>query len=90
MRTLPEEYRHEPAHGLGAGRDGLDVMLPILSQAGEMLTAGGVMIGEVGASAAALAREEPQLPLIWLDLPQGGEGVFLLEANALNSHTARQ
>ena len=30
------------------------------------------------------------LPFVWLDLPEGGEGVFLLEERALSSHTARR
>ncbi|MEQ8689596.1 MAG: 50S ribosomal protein L3 N(5)-glutamine methyltransferase [Pseudomonadales bacterium] len=90
MRGLPPEYRYEPEQGLAAGDDGLAVLLPLLDRAGEILKPQGVLLAEVGASAPALVRALPDLPLIWLDLPQGGEGVFLLEASALNSHTARQ
>ncbi len=75
---------------MAAGDDGLAVLLPVLDRAHTFLNPGGVLIGEVGASAPALIRARPELPFIWLDLPDGGEGVFLLEANAASSHTARQ
>ena len=44
------------------------------------LTRDGCFVCEVGRSAAALMRRHPELPFVWLDLPAGGEGVFLLEA----------
>lgn len=90
MRSLPPEYGFEPEIGLAAGQDGLAVIAPLLARAASLIRPGGVMLGEVGASAPALIKHAPQLPFIWLDLPQGGEGVFLLEADALSSHTARQ
>ena len=87
MATLPAEYRAEPSKGLAAGEDGLQVILPVLENI--RLNPGGMFLGEVGNSARALANRRP-MPYIWLDLPSGGEGVFVLEAEALNSHTARQ
>ncbi|NNF97612.1 MAG: 50S ribosomal protein L3 N(5)-glutamine methyltransferase, partial [Halobacteria archaeon] len=51
MAALPEEYRREPQMGLVAGPEGLDLVIPMLQQAGAYLTADGVMIVEVGNSA---------------------------------------
>lgn len=88
MRTLPAEFTAEPDLGLAAGDDGLSVIAPILEQASNWLSEAGLFVGEVGASARALNTRYSSWPLLWLDLPLGGEGVFLLEAAALNSHTA--
>ncbi len=88
MRALPAEYRAEPALGLAAGEQGLNIIAPIIAQLPQWLSPEGVFIGEVGASAAALLQAFPRLPFIWPELPLGGEGVFLLEASALPFHTA--
>lgn len=89
MRTLPAEFRAEPELGLAAGTDGLSVINSILDQLPGWLNNGGLFVGEVGASAPALQACHPHLPLLWPDLPHGGEGVFVLEASALTSHTSR-
>lgn len=89
MGTLPREYRAEPELGLAAGEQGLDVILPVLARLPDWLTPQGLFIGEVGASAPALLAAQPDLPWVWPDLARGGEGVFVLEAGAVSSHTAR-
>ena len=78
MKTLPEEYRHEPVLGLAAGEDGLSLVDRFLPELTERLAADGVFLCEVGASAPALQRKYPDLPIQWLELPEGGEGVFLM------------
>jgi len=88
MQSLPEEYLAEPERGLAAGEQGLDVMDAILAQLPDLLASDGLFVGEIGASARHLINRYPHLPFIWPDLPLGGEGVFLLEAAALTSHTA--
>lgn len=80
MKTLPEEYRHEPVLGLAAGEDGLSLVDRFLPELGERLTHSGAFLCEVGASAPAMQRKYPNLPIQWLELPEGGEGVFLLES----------
>jgi len=80
MQTLPDEYRHEPALGLEAGQDGLDIVHHILSQAGDYLSDNGVLIVEVGNSQEALIQAYPHVPFLWLDFTRGGEGVFMLTA----------
>ncbi len=89
MRTLPDEFKAEPSFGLAAGIDGLDVIAGVLHQLPEWLAPNGLFVGEVGASSPALMRTYPVLPFIWPELPLGGEGVFLLEGQAISSHTAR-
>lgn len=83
MAALPEEYRREPQLGLDAGPQGLDLVIPMLQQAPDYLTANGVMIVEVGNSAEALQARFPSVPFTWLEFSYGGEGVFLLEAAQL-------
>lgn len=66
MADLPAEYRHEPALALEAGRDGLDLILPILYQAHSHLTTHGRLALEVGASREALDARFPDKAFLWL------------------------
>ncbi len=79
MAALPPEYRHEPAKGLAGGADGLDLVDRLLESLPERLAPGGVFVCEVGASSPALLARYPEIPFLWPDLPDGGEGVFILE-----------
>ena len=88
MIDLPDEYRHEPALGLAAGQEGLDLAKQILAHAGEFLTPRGVLIMEVGNSEYALADCYPELPFTWLEFEHGGGGVCMLSAEQLNEHQA--
>jgi ribosomal protein L3 glutamine methyltransferase len=89
MASLPPEYLAEPPLGLAAGADGLAVVDLLLARVPDWLEPSGVFVCEVGASASAFAEKYPDLPVVWFDLPQGGEGVFLLEASGFTSHTPR-
>lgn len=66
MEDLPSEYRREPRLALAAGPDGLDLVLPILYQSREHLTARGRLVLEVGASREALEARFPEAPFLWL------------------------
>jgi len=83
MGSLPEEFRHEPVVGLAGGEDGLDVVVGLLTHAGEYLSESGALIVEVGASRPALTAHYPRLPFVWLEFARGGDNVFLLTADDL-------
>ncbi|MFK7916420.1 MAG: 50S ribosomal protein L3 N(5)-glutamine methyltransferase [Pseudomonadales bacterium] len=78
MASLPAEYRREPQHALAAGVDGLSIIVPIIEQLPQLLSPGGLFVGEVGHSAAALGRRFADLPLTWLEAEAGAQGLFAL------------
>ena len=86
MAELPDEYLHEPALGLAAGDEGLDVVSRILAGAADRLNPGGILVVEVGRSAGHLMARYPGVPFLWLDFEHGGGGVFLLTADQLDEH----
>lgn len=88
MSELSVEFNFEPDSALRAGETGLDIVLPMLSQARDYLTDNGVLVVEVGYSKPALEQALPQVPFVWLDFEYGGDGVFLLTASQLQTHQA--
>jgi ribosomal protein L3 glutamine methyltransferase len=86
LASLPEEYRKEPALGLAGGESGLDLVLRILRDARKHLGPEGILVVEVGSSAAELTRRFPDPPFLWLEFERGGEGVFLLNRDQLVEH----
>ena len=86
MQTLPEEYRHEPNLTRRRRRRACLVML---AGTGRAPKPNGVFLCEVGASAPAMQRKYPDLPIHWLKLSEGGEGVFMhLESESRANHAA--
>ena len=83
MRTLPAEYRHEPALALAAGEEGLDAVRDILAGAGAHLKPDGILVVEVGGNRAIVEKAYPRLDFTWIE-SAGGEGmVFLLQRHQL-------
>ncbi|OED42414.1 ribosomal protein L3 N(5)-glutamine methyltransferase [Chromatiales bacterium (ex Bugula neritina AB1)] len=84
MRSLADEFHHEPAMGLAAGYDGLDIVARMLWTARQYLSPDGIMVVEVGNSQQAVEQRFAGLDLLWLDFEFGGAGVFLVSAQALH------
>jgi ribosomal protein L3 glutamine methyltransferase len=78
MRRLPPEYRHEPGLALAAGRNGLDAVTRIVTEAPAHLTKGGLLVCEVGDGRKSVERVFPYLPFQW---PK--EEVFILDAASI-------
>ena len=87
--SMPEEFKHEPRLGLTSGVDGLDITRRILREASDYLTEDGLLVVEVGNSEVALQQQFPEIPFTWVDLPDGGNGVFLLSAQQLQHYKDR-
>ena len=86
LQIMPTEYQHEPKIGLEAGTDGLFFVTKILREAIQYLTHDGTLIVEVGVSQTSLIEQYPNVPFLWLEFQQGGEGVFLLTAEQLRDY----
>jgi len=82
MRKLPKEYRHEPSMALAAGEDGLELVHRILRQAKKHLTAGGLLVCEIGGNRRALERAWPRLEFAWPETSDPGT-VFVLREEQL-------
>ncbi len=77
-QALPAEYHQEPRLGLEAPDQGLEIVLRILREAHQHLSAEGLLVVEVGFSRPALEQRLPEWPFVWPEFGQGGEGVFIL------------
>lgn len=86
--TLPSEYHQEPKLGLECGTDGMDVVSRMLKEASSHLNPGGILVVEVGASAELLMAKYPEVPFLWIDFENGGDGVFVLTDEQLAEHQA--
>jgi ribosomal protein L3 glutamine methyltransferase len=83
MNRLPEEFEHEPALGLAAGTDGLDLVRRILANAPNYLTEKGILVCEVGNSMIHMIDQYPDIPFTWLEFENGGHGVFMMTREQL-------
>jgi len=87
--ALPKEYSYEPAMGLRAGDDGLDLVLKILRDAPLHLSEDGLLICEVGESERALVKLLPDIEFAWIEFKVGQMGIFAVECADLIKHNAR-
>ena len=82
MKKLPPEYRKEPALGLAAGDDGLDLVRRILGEAKAHLNPGGLLVCEIGGNRPALERAYPGVEFAWPEVSDPGT-VFILGRDQL-------
>lgn len=89
MKKLPPEYRHEPALGLAAGKDGLDLVRRIIEQAPAHLNPGGLLVCEIGGNRESLERAFARIEFAWPELSEGPGAVFILRREDLPAAAAR-
>ncbi|MEY2700331.1 MAG: ribosomal protein N(5)-glutamine methyltransferase [Pseudomonadota bacterium] len=85
-QSLPDEFHAEPALGLAAGEDGLDIVRRMLAEVSRYLTPEGILVVEVGSSADMLQAAYPDVPFWWIDFERGGDGVFMLTAAQIHEY----
>ena len=83
LAEMPEEFHFEPEPALGSGMDGLDITKQILKQAPNYLTENGLLVCEVVNSMVSLIEQYPEVPFEWVELKNGGLGVFALRYKEL-------
>lgn len=83
---LPAEFASEPSLGLISADDGLQIPLKILRDSVDHLSSTGLLVMEVGYSHIQLSERLGQVPLLWLEFEQGGEGVLALTARQLQQY----
>ncbi|MBL4571986.1 MAG: 50S ribosomal protein L3 N(5)-glutamine methyltransferase [Gammaproteobacteria bacterium] len=84
--TLPAEFTREPSLGLISDDAGLQIPLRILRDSVDYLSSEGLLVMEVGYSHPQLSERLRQVPLLWLEFEQGGEGVLALTARQLQQY----
>jgi ribosomal protein L3 glutamine methyltransferase len=85
FNSIPKEYLSEPTLGLVSGKDGLSLTQKILQKSYHYLNENGILIVEVGNSAAALEALYPNITFNWIEFQRGGDGVFCLDKKSLGS-----
>ncbi len=86
-KTLPDEFKQDPAIGLVCEDDGLALAVRILREAANYLAHEGMLIMEVGHSAKLLAQRFESVPFLWLEFNHGGSGVLALSQRQLRQYS---
>lgn len=84
--ALPREYAYEPREALVGGPTGIEAAARLIDGAPDFLEPDGLLAVEVGAAAQTLMDAYPRLPITWVELERGGEGVFVVSAAELAQH----
>jgi len=83
FESAPAEFHNEPELALTSGKDGLTFTHDFLSQVAHYLQDDGILVYEVGNTENALQAAYPNIPFMWVELEQGGNGVFILTKEQL-------
>lgn len=84
FESAPAEFHNEPELALTSGEDGLTFTHGFLSQVAHYLQDDGILVYEVGNTENALQAAYPNVPFMWVELEQGGNGVFILTKEQLS------
>ena len=90
VAAFPDEYKAEPVMAHLGGADGMDIVRTILAESAAHLSAGGVLVAEVGHGRDVLERIFAKLPFLWLDTAESEAEVFMLTADQLTSAAAKK
>ncbi|QUX95939.1 50S ribosomal protein L3 N(5)-glutamine methyltransferase [Marinomonas sp. CT5] len=84
FQSAPAEFHNEPELALTSGEDGLTFTHEFLAQVAHYLQDDGILVYEVGNTEIALQAAYPNIPFMWVELEQGGNGVFILTKEQLS------
>ncbi|MGO2355361.1 MAG: 50S ribosomal protein L3 N(5)-glutamine methyltransferase [Marinomonas foliarum] len=84
FESAPAEFHNEPELALTSGEDGLNFTHEFLAQVAHYLQDDGILVYEVGNTEVALQAAYPHIPFMWVELEQGGNGVFILTKEQLS------
>ena len=87
--NLPKEFSYEPKIAFTSNNDGLAITEEILKKAYYYLNNDGILMVEVGAYAGFLEEFFPKVPFTWVDLANGGEGVFVFSKEELMTYFSK-
>jgi ribosomal protein L3 glutamine methyltransferase len=83
MKTLPAEFKAEPALALAGGDDGMDFVRRIVKDAAAKLSPIGVLVLEIGHERAHFEHAFRRLEVAWLETSAGEDQVLLVTRDAL-------
>ncbi|CRK86038.1 50S ribosomal protein L3 glutamine methyltransferase [Candidatus Providencia siddallii] len=83
IERLPKEFHIEPKIALVTECNGLKLVNRILANASNFLTNNGILICEVGDTMTYLIKNYPEIPFRWLNIKNGGNGIFTLTQQQL-------
>lgn len=83
---LPKEFHFEPKLALVSKENGLQIVIKILQQANQFLTKQGILVVEVGNMWKKLIKLKPRINFTWIELKNGGEGIFVLTKEQLDNY----
>lgn len=82
-RELPKEFTHEPKQAFLSDNNGLHTPIAILEQSANYLSDKGILVMEVGDYSHALEEYYNNIPLTWIALHNGGQGVLIITKQEL-------
>ncbi|QJC36453.1 50S ribosomal protein L3 N(5)-glutamine methyltransferase [Enterobacteriaceae endosymbiont of Donacia simplex] len=79
IKFLPKEYLYEPKIGLFCKNNGIAIIEEIISKSPLYLKKNGILICEVGNKMLNIIEKYPKISFQWIDIKNGGIGIFKLE-----------